>query len=86
MTFSDDFEVLLSRFSIVLSRSAFIFLAIVCFPELLHTQGLHKFVGSISGVVSMNTACILIGLCAINAKTLKDCVDTNYLLLECLEC
>ena len=42
-----------------MSRSAFIFLAIVCFPELLHTLGLHKFVVSIFGVVSMNTACIL---------------------------
>ena len=58
-TFSDDFDVPLSRFSIVLSRSVFIFFAIVCSPELLHTQGLHKFFGSISGVVSMNTACIL---------------------------
>ena len=58
-TFSDNFQVPLSRFSIVSSRSLFIFLTIVCFPELFHTQGLHKFVGSISGVVSMNTACIL---------------------------
>ena len=58
-TFGDDVQVPLSRFSIVSSRSAFIFLAIVCFPESLHTQGLHKFVGSISGVVSMNTPCIL---------------------------
>ena len=58
-TFSDDFDVPLSRFSIVLSRSVFIFFAIVCSPELLHTQGLHKFFGSISGVVSMNNACIL---------------------------
>ena len=58
-TFNDDFDVPLSRFSIVLSRSAFIFFAIVCSPELLHTQGLHKFFGSISGVVSKNTACIL---------------------------
>ena len=58
-TFSDDFDVPLSRFSIVLSRSVFIFFAIVCSPELLHTHGLHKFFGSISGVVSMNTACIL---------------------------
>ena len=58
-TFSDDFDVPLSRFSIVLSRSVFIFFAIVCSPELLHTQGLHKFFGSISGVVSMNTAYIL---------------------------
>ena len=58
-TFSDDFDVPLSRFSIVLLRSVFIFFAIVCSPELLYTQGLHKFFGSISGVVSMNTACIL---------------------------
>ena len=58
-TFSYDFQVHSSRFSIVSSRSAFIFLAIFCFPELLHTQCLHKLVGSISGVVSMNTACIL---------------------------
>ena len=58
-TFSDDFQVPLSRFSIISSMSAFIFWAIVGFPELLHTQGLHKFVGSISGVVSMNAACIL---------------------------
>ena len=58
-TFSDDFQVPLSRFSIVSSRSAFIFWAIAGFPELLHTQGLHKFVGSISGVVPMNAACIL---------------------------
>ena len=58
-TFSYDFQVPSSRFSIVSSRSAFIFLAIFCFPELLHTQCLHKFVGSISGVVSMNTACIM---------------------------
>ena len=58
-TFSYDFQVPSSRFSIVSARSAFIFLAIVCFPELLHTQRLHKFVGSISGVVSMNTACIM---------------------------
>ena len=54
--------------------------------SLLFCQGLHKFFGSISGVVFMNTTCILIDLCAINAKTLKHCVDTNYLLLECLEC
>ena len=58
-TFSYDFQVPSSRFSIVSSRSAFIFLAIFCFPELLHTQCLHKFVGSICSVVSMNTACIL---------------------------
>ena len=58
-TFGDDLQVPLSRFSILLSRSAFIFFAIFCFPELLHTQGLHKFVGSVSGVVSINTACIL---------------------------
>ena len=36
------------------------FLSNCCFPESLHTQGLHKFVGSISGVVSMNTACIIV--------------------------
>ena len=58
-TFGDDFQVPLSSFSIVSSRSAFIFFAIVCYPESLHTQGLHKFVGSISGVVSMNTACVM---------------------------
>ena len=59
-TFSYNFQAPSSRLSIVSSRSAFIFLAIVCFPELLHTQCLHKFVGSISGVVSMNTACIFV--------------------------
>ena len=55
-TFGDDLQVPLSFVSL---RSAFIVLAIVCFPEFLHTQGLHKFVGSISGVVYMNSACIL---------------------------
>ena len=58
-TFGDDLQVPLSWFSIVSLRSAFTVLAIVCFPEFLHTQGLHKFVGSISGVVYMNSACIL---------------------------
>ena len=58
-TFSDDFDVPLSRFSIVLSRSFFIFFANACSPELLYTQGLYKFCGSISDVVSMNTASIL---------------------------
>ena len=40
-------------------KVSFIFFAIVCSPELLHTQDLHKFFVSISVVVSMNTACIL---------------------------
>ena len=40
-------------------KDSFHFLRNCFFPELLHTLGLHKFVGSISGVVSMNTACIL---------------------------
>ena len=58
-TFSDDFDVPLYQDSLLFCQGQFLFSLQLFVLQSYCTLKVYKFFGSISGVVSKNTACIL---------------------------